>query len=136
MIWRSWIRKGIRMEIELVCTNNKLRRNRKKKWGKMMLKKKMFATGEFNIGIDSLHLTIQSFSKSGTVYCDANGSTRTSWDWLGGWYSMEKLIKQICITLAIAFIAFVLIQMIFFRVDLNKPTTTNSVDSIQADEKQ
>ncbi len=45
-----------------------------------MLKKKMFATGEFNIGIDSLHLTIQSFSKSGTVYCDANGSTRTSWD--------------------------------------------------------
>ncbi len=49
---------------------------------------------------------------------------------------MEKLIKQICITLAIAFIAFVLIQMIFFRVDLNKPTTTNSVDSIQADEKQ
>ncbi len=37
-------------------------------------------SGELNIGIDPVHITIQSFSKSGTVYCDANGSTSSSWN--------------------------------------------------------
>lgn len=37
-------------------------------------------SGELNIGIDPLHVTIQTFSTSGTVYCDANGSTRSYWN--------------------------------------------------------
>lgn len=36
-------------------------------------------SGELNIGIDPVHITIQSFSKSGTVYCDANGSISSDW---------------------------------------------------------
>lgn len=37
-------------------------------------------SGELNFGIDPINLTIQSFSKSGTVYCNAHGSTSSEWN--------------------------------------------------------
>lgn len=36
-------------------------------------------TGELNVGIDPVHVTIQSFKKSGTVYCNAVGKYRSVW---------------------------------------------------------
>ncbi len=36
-------------------------------------------SGELNIGIDDLHLTIQSFNNTCTIYCNAVGTASASW---------------------------------------------------------
>ncbi len=37
-------------------------------------------SGQFNIGIDPVSMTVQSFSKSNTIYCNAVGTYTSSWN--------------------------------------------------------